>query len=81
MVRTHPLDLPGIRLRIASSLGLKDLASCARYEVISRIMLNSNIATLDLRYNLIGDNGAESLSEALKTNSTLTILNLKSNSI
>jgi hypothetical protein len=30
MSRTHPLDLHEIRSRIASSLGLKDLASCAR---------------------------------------------------
>ena len=28
--RTHPLDLHEIRSRIASSLSLKDLASCAR---------------------------------------------------
>src|SRR5690349_7342325 len=30
MFQTHPLDLHEIRSRIASSLGLRDLASCAR---------------------------------------------------
>ncbi|KAK5797001.1 hypothetical protein F5H01DRAFT_125986 [Linnemannia elongata] len=30
MFPTHPLDLPEIRSRITSSLGIKDLASCAR---------------------------------------------------
>src|SRR5690349_6569635 len=30
MVQTHPLDLHEIRTRIASSLSLKDLATCAR---------------------------------------------------
>ncbi|KFH71343.1 hypothetical protein MVEG_01643 [Podila verticillata NRRL 6337] len=35
----------------------------------------------ELGTNLIGDNGAQALSEALKINSTLTTLNLRSNFI
>jgi hypothetical protein len=134
--QTHPLDLHEIRSRIASSLGLKDLASCARvsqdwndsftpplyssvvlskqgssmesiernkhliqhleiqdsayenlssrserYKVISNIMANSTLTTLDLRGNSIGSNGAVALSEALKINSTLTTLDLSYNSM
>ncbi|KAI9236962.1 MAG: hypothetical protein BYD32DRAFT_5866 [Podila humilis] len=136
MFQTHPLNLHEIRSKIASSLGLKDLASCARvsqdwndsftpplyksvvlskhglsmeslernkqliqhliiqssvYEklsstsardkVISSAMANSTLTVLDLKNNLIGDNGAQALFEALKTNSTLTALNLVVNSI
>ncbi|KAF9342539.1 hypothetical protein BGX26_007326, partial [Mortierella sp. AD094] len=134
--RTHPLDLHEIRLRIASSLGLKDLASCAcvsqdwndsftlllynsvvwskhgpsmesvernkhltqhltvqssaydtlsstsaRDKVVSSIMANWTLVTLNLDLNSIGDSGAQALAEALRTNSTLTALNLSNNLI
>ncbi|KAI9236667.1 MAG: hypothetical protein BYD32DRAFT_487905 [Podila humilis] len=133
---THPLDLHEIRSRIASSLGLKDLASCARVSqewnssftpslyssidlsedgpsiesvernehlikrlkiqtsiykklsltsavdnVVSIIVVNSVLTTLDLTGNKIGHNEAQVLSEAIRTNSTLTTLNLEHNSI
>ncbi|KAG0064941.1 hypothetical protein BGZ89_008736 [Linnemannia elongata] len=136
IARKHPLDLHEICTRIARSLDLNDLASCARvcqdwnssftpplynsvvlskqgvsiesykrnkkfiqhlwiersvYEqlpstltrdkVIFNIVANSTLTSLDLRNNLIGDNGAQALAEALKTNSTLTTLKLWSNSI
>ncbi|KAF9992191.1 hypothetical protein BGZ80_008662, partial [Entomortierella chlamydospora] len=136
MFRTHALDLHEIRSIIASSLGLKDLTSCARvsrdwnnsftpplynsvvlskhgpnmesveknkhlikrleiqsaaYEklastsargkVISSIIANSTLAILIMNNNSIGDNGAQALSEALKTNSTLTTLSLWHDSI
>ncbi|KAK5808356.1 hypothetical protein F5H01DRAFT_61074 [Linnemannia elongata] len=158
--RTHPLDIREIRSRIAKSLGLKDLASCARvsqdwngsftpplyksvvlskrglsmeslernkhlirhlkirsttYEIISltserdkvvtsdiaysvlttlildgysfgpneveALKINSTLVVLELRYNPIGDNGAQALSDAIKINSTLTSLDLHSNLI
>ncbi|KAF9539906.1 hypothetical protein EC957_004873 [Mortierella hygrophila] len=96
MCRTHPLDMPEIRSIIASKLGLKDLTSCARVQsfmfanqssisgeirVLSSILTNSRLATLDLRSNPIRENGAQALFEALKTNLTLTTLSLRANSI
>ena len=36
---------------------------------------------MDLRYNSIGDEGASSLSEALRVNTSLTSLDLRYNSI
>ncbi|KAK3827154.1 MAG: hypothetical protein JOS17DRAFT_831841 [Linnemannia elongata] len=134
--QTHPLDLPEIRSRIARSLGLRALASCARvsqdwndlftpplyktvvlskhhlsvqsverhkhltqhltngsfaYEelsltparddIVSSVMANSTLTTLNFGGTSTGDNVAEALSEALKTNLTLTNLSLFSNSI
>ncbi|KAG0354992.1 hypothetical protein BGX24_006759, partial [Mortierella sp. AD032] len=136
MFWTHPLDLHEIRSIIASKLGHKDLANCARVskdwnnsftpplyntvvlsehglsmesveknkhlirhlgiqrsvykklsstpardKVVFNVMANSALTTLDLRSNSIRDNGAQALSEALKTNSTLTTLNVADNSI
>ncbi|KAH7046389.1 hypothetical protein BKA57DRAFT_506572 [Linnemannia elongata] len=126
MIRTHPLDLPEIRSKTASNLGLKELASCARVcqdwndsftpplyndvtvsehdssmeilernkhlirylviqksahgtllstsarvNVVSRVMTNSTLNTLNLYKNSIGPHGAQALSEALKTNSSI----------
>ena len=45
-------------------------------------MADSNLTTLDLSYlsyNPFGDSGVQALSEALKTNSTLTTLTLRDN--
>ncbi|OAQ24791.1 hypothetical protein K457DRAFT_23708 [Linnemannia elongata AG-77] len=36
-------------------------------------MINSTLITLNLESNNIGNNGAQALSRALKTNSTVTI--------
>ena len=134
MIHTHPLDLHEIRSRIASNLGLHDLASCtrvspewndsftprlyhsivlskdgpnmesvnrnkhhirhlviersvyeelpspgARGEMVSNIMANSTLATLNLAGNSIGGSGAQALADALKTNTTLTTLILWNN--
>ncbi|KAF9541189.1 hypothetical protein EC957_003322 [Mortierella hygrophila] len=136
MFQTHSLDLHEIRSRIASSLDLKDLATCARLsqdwndsftpplyrsvvlskhglsmesvernkhliqslrikssaygkrsltstrdKVIFSVLTYSTLTTLDLRDNSIGDNGAQVLSEALKTNLTLATLDLEETSI
>ncbi|KAF9386242.1 hypothetical protein CPB97_003924, partial [Podila verticillata] len=49
-------------------------------EVVSSIMANSILTTLDL-WDGTGFNGAQMVLEAFKTNSTLTTLSLESNSI
>ncbi|KAG0007408.1 hypothetical protein BGZ82_005419, partial [Podila clonocystis] len=56
-------------------------STSARDNVVSSILANWTLSTLNLSVNSIGDNGAQALSEALKTNSTLTTLNLSGNSI
>ena len=42
---------------------------------------NAALTTLNLGFNVIGDNGAQSLCEALKTNATLITLNVYNNNI
>ncbi|KAH7054921.1 hypothetical protein BKA57DRAFT_434545 [Linnemannia elongata] len=63
-------------LEIQSSAYENLSSTSERYKVISNIMANSTLTTLYLYNNSIGDNGAQALSEALKTNSTLTTLDL-----
>ncbi|KAF9085765.1 hypothetical protein BGX23_009408 [Mortierella sp. AD031] len=67
-------------LKIQRSAYEKSSAS-ARDKVISSVMANSTLTTLDLYRNSIRPNGAVALSEALKANSTLTTLSLGGNSI
>ncbi|KAF9110697.1 hypothetical protein BGX30_007888, partial [Mortierella sp. GBA39] len=55
--------------------------STTQDKVVSIIVANSTLFTLNLDDNKIGDNGAVALSEALKTNSTMTTLNLRHNRI
>ena len=55
--------------------------SGGRGKMVSTILANSALITLDLRDGSIEDNGAQALSEILKTNSTLTSLDLETNSI
>ncbi|KAF8929331.1 hypothetical protein BGZ52_002349, partial [Haplosporangium bisporale] len=45
------------------------------------LIVNWTLTTLDLESNSIGDDGAQTLAEALKTNNTLTTLYLEDNSI
>ncbi|KAK5809685.1 hypothetical protein F5H01DRAFT_369582 [Linnemannia elongata] len=76
MFQKHPLDLHEIRSTIASSLGLKDLASCACVSqdwndsftppLYNSIALSKH--DLNLWCNSIGKNEAEALSKALKNN-------------
>ncbi|KAG0272910.1 hypothetical protein BGZ96_005119, partial [Linnemannia gamsii] len=69
------------RLEIQSSAYENLSSTSARDKVISTIMANSTLTTLNLYNNWIGDIAAQALAEALKTNSTLIILILRSNSI
>ncbi|KAF8925557.1 hypothetical protein BGZ47_003198, partial [Haplosporangium gracile] len=66
--------IPSIFLRFAQLLPAVLIPKILR--LVLAIVTNSNVAFLDLRSNFIGPNGAQALSEALKTNSTLTSLNL-----
>ncbi|KAF9342247.1 hypothetical protein BGX26_007970, partial [Mortierella sp. AD094] len=108
MFRTHPLDLHEIRSRIASSLGLKDLATCARVSqdwngtftpplyksvvlsehglsmeslernkhLIQRLKIQSSV------YEKLSSTSArDKVIFSVMANSTLTILDLKDNSI
>ncbi|KAF9585235.1 hypothetical protein BGW38_003299, partial [Lunasporangiospora selenospora] len=49
--------------------------------ITKALKTNSNLTTLYLYHNNIGDDGARALAEALKINLTLTSLNLNDNSI
>ncbi|KAF9339122.1 hypothetical protein BGX26_009472, partial [Mortierella sp. AD094] len=53
----------------------------ARHGVVFYVIDNLTLTDLSLKDNLIGDNGAQALSEALETNSTLITLSLFNNSI
>ena len=57
------------------------LSKCARGKMISTILANLAITTLNLKNNHIGDDGAQALADGLKANSTLTTLNLGHSSI
>ncbi|KAF9176809.1 hypothetical protein BGZ51_009621 [Haplosporangium sp. Z 767] len=61
---------------VAISIGGKEFGILAE-----ALKANSTLTTLNLKWDSIGDNGAQALSEALKANSTLTILSLERNSI
>ncbi|KAG0272313.1 hypothetical protein BGZ96_005384, partial [Linnemannia gamsii] len=64
------------RLEVRSSAYEKLSSAPAREKVVFSVMANSTLTTLNLWDNSIRDNGAQALSEALKTNSTLTTLDL-----
>ncbi|KAG0293601.1 hypothetical protein BGZ96_002555 [Linnemannia gamsii] len=55
--------------------------STRKDKVVSIIVANSTLTTLDLSFNSIEDDGAKALAKALKTNSTLTTLELSDNMI
>ena len=69
------------RLKIQSSAYEKLSLTSAEDKVVVSVMANSTLATLDLSYNSIGDNGAQALSKALKINSTLITLDLGDSAI
>ncbi|KAF9270985.1 hypothetical protein BGZ88_007078, partial [Linnemannia elongata] len=68
-------------LTIRSSAYVRLSSSSERGNVVSSVMANSVLTTLNLYKNLIGDSGAKALSEALKTNTTLTTLEVCYNMI
>merc|ERR1712000_264773 len=45
------------------------------------LKVNKTLTSINLRYNKIGDAGAEKIAEALKVNKTLTSINLRDNKI
>ncbi|KAF9136205.1 hypothetical protein BGX30_011300, partial [Mortierella sp. GBA39] len=63
-------------LKIQSSTYEKQSLTPAQDKVVFSVIANSNLTTLDLWNNSIGDNEVQALSEALKINSTLTTLDL-----
>jgi hypothetical protein len=69
---------PGGSLNRLEDLGLYRCGmDCARVtEIAAALRSNTCMRTLDLSYNLIGDEGAIALSNALLTNKTLTTLRL-----
>ncbi|KAG0041341.1 hypothetical protein BGZ90_009916, partial [Linnemannia elongata] len=68
-------------LTIQGSGHEKKPSTPAQDNVVLSFMATSTLTTLDLSYNSIGPNGAQVLTEALKTNSTLAALKLPYNSI
>ncbi|KAF9952495.1 hypothetical protein BGZ70_000587 [Mortierella alpina] len=59
----------------------KPSSTSARSKVLSTIMANSTLTTLNLKPKSMGDDEVRVLAEALKTNSTLSTLKLEVNSI
>ncbi|KAK3817823.1 MAG: hypothetical protein J3R72DRAFT_427297 [Linnemannia gamsii] len=61
--------------------GVGELGRGGLKRLVEILKTKSNLTTLDLYNNSIGDNGAVALSEVLKTNSTLRALDLRGNLI
>ncbi|KAF9391584.1 ATP-binding cassette, sub-B (MDR TAP), member 4 [Podila verticillata] len=80
-IRTVVLSghIPLIYMRFAQELPAALATKTSR--PVHVIIVNWTLTTLDLKSNSIGDDGAQALAEALKTNNTLTALYLGDNSI
>ncbi|KAG0283777.1 hypothetical protein BGZ97_008416, partial [Linnemannia gamsii] len=80
-----PLTQATVALPLMPPTGIKEAKHVPIFtdpqQRLAEINAHSTLTTLNLRNNSIGDNGAEALSETLKTNSTLTTLDLARNSI
>ena len=75
------LQFESIKIDLKKNVVLRFSLVPNNMEALSIFIKNSNLATIDLSYNNIGDIGAKFISESLKNHSTLSTLYLRWNSL